>query len=123
MYYFYNLQIFLTFFCVFIYILLRTKIIFLKIKLLKKYFPIIFYNDNVSFEATNLLNSIENVREKEKKIEWGLYLKLINEPTSILNYENIILFEDILDLDFLIKDSRTDWNDTKLFSFILPFSK
>ena len=84
----------------------------------KEYFPIIFYNDNVSFEATNLLNSIENVREKEKKIEWGLYLKLINEPTSILNYENIILFEDILDLDFLIKDSRTDWNDTKLFSFI-----
>lgn len=84
----------------------------------EKYFPIVFYNNKICDQATDLLNSPDNLKIKEKKIEWGLYLRLIKDETSILNYEAIIPFEEELDLDYLIKDSRLVWNDIKLFHFI-----
>lgn len=84
----------------------------------EKYFPIVFYNNEICDQATDLLNSSENFKVKERKIEWGLYLKLIKDETSILNYKAIIPFDDVLDLDYLIKDNRLVWNDIKLFHFI-----
>jgi len=84
----------------------------------EKYFPIVFYNNKICDQATDLLNSSENFKVKERKIEWGLYLKLIKDETSILNYKAIIPFDDVLDLDYLIKDNRLVWNDIKLFHFI-----
>ncbi len=83
-----------------------------------EYYPIIFHNNQICIEATELLNSLDNVETKEKKIEWGLYLKLIKDPTAVLDYESIIPFEDLLELDSLVKDNRLSWNDKQLFSFI-----
>lgn len=84
----------------------------------KVYIPIIFYNDQVSVKATELLYKTENVGLKEMKIEWGLYLKLIKDPNANLDYETIIQFEDLLDLNSLVKDDRIVWHDEKLFLFI-----
>lgn len=89
----------------------------------EKYFPVVFYNNEICSQATNLLNSPENFKVKERKIEWGLYLKLIKDETSILNYDTIIPFEEVLDLDYLIKDNRLVWNDIKLFHFIAERSE
>lgn len=83
-----------------------------------EYFPVIFYNDRICTQATELLNSAENLKAKEKKTEWGLYLKLINDPNAVLDYETVIPFEDLLELDSLIKDTRLQWNDKKLFYYI-----
>lgn len=82
------------------------------------YYPIIFHNNQFCIEATELLNSIDNADTKKKKIEWGLYLKLIKDPTAVLDYESIIPFEDLLELDSLVKDTRLSWNDKQLFFFI-----
>jgi hypothetical protein len=82
------------------------------------YYPIIFYNNRICVEATELLNMTDNIKEQEKKVEWGLYLKLIRDPNAVLDYETIIPFEDLLELDSLIKDTRLAWNDKQLFSFI-----
>lgn len=82
------------------------------------YYPIIFYNNQISVETTELLYSTDNISEKEKKIEWGLYLKLIKDPNAVLDYKTIIPFEDLLELDALIKDTRLVWVDNELFSFI-----
>lgn len=83
-----------------------------------EYYPIIFYNNQICIEATNLLHLPENSTEKEKKIEWGLYLKLIKDPNAVLDYKAIIPFEDLLELDSLVKDNRLAWNDKQLFTFI-----
>lgn len=83
-----------------------------------EYYPIIFYKNQICIEATNLLHLPENSTEKEKKVEWGLYLKLIKDPNAVLDYKTIIPFEDLLDLDSLVKDNRFVWNDKQLFAFI-----
>jgi hypothetical protein len=83
-----------------------------------KYIPIVFYNDSVSTQATDLLHKEENEDQKEKKVEWALYLKLIKDPAAKLDYETIIPFEDLLELNTLIDDKRLIWNDSKLFTFI-----
>jgi hypothetical protein len=82
------------------------------------YYPIIFYNNQICVEATELLNKPDNIKEKEKKVEWGLYLKLIKDPDAVLDYKTIIPFEDLLELDSLIKDTRLVWADNQLFKFI-----
>jgi len=79
------------------------------------YYPIIFLNNQISLDATNLLNEPLNSEQKNKKVEWGLYLKLIKDPEAILDYNTIIPFEDLIELSSLIKDSRLVWSDNKLF--------
>lgn len=83
-----------------------------------EYFPIIFYNNQVCVEATDLLFNSENANLKEKKIEWGLYLKLIKDSNAVLSFEAILPFEDLLELDSLIKDTRLVWDDERLFDYI-----
>jgi len=87
-------------------------------KLDDKYYPILFYNNRISIEATDLLNKPENKNLIAKKIEWGLFLKLIKDPYAVLDYESIIPFEDLLELDSLIEDTRLVWDDIQLFTFI-----
>ena len=68
--------------------------------------------------ATDILNNEANTNLKNNKIEWGLYLRLINDEKAKLDYETIIPFEDILVLDDLIIDKRLVWSDDRLFKFI-----
>lgn len=82
------------------------------------YYPIIFLNNAICHLATDLLNNDANIELKNKKVEWGLYLRLMNDENAVLDYNAISPFEDILELDDLIKDKRLCWNDDELFSFI-----
>ncbi|MGQ1783875.1 DarT ssDNA thymidine ADP-ribosyltransferase family protein [Saccharicrinis sp. GN24d3] len=91
------------------------------IKLFQKggeYYPIIFHKDKVSVQATELLHKPDNLTQKEKKVEWGLYLKLMKDKDARLDYETIIPFADLLELSNLIIDSRLIWSDNSLFDFI-----
>jgi len=83
-----------------------------------EYYPIVFYNDKISTQATDMLHKPENVGHKDKKIEWGLYLKLIKDPNAQLDYQTIFPFEDLLELSSLIEDKRLVWGDNSLFTFI-----
>ena len=82
------------------------------------YYPIIFLNNDICHLATDLLNNDANIELKNKKVEWGLYLRLMNDENAVLDYNAISPFEDILELDDLIKDKRLCWNDDELFTFI-----
>ena len=84
----------------------------------QEYYPVIFYNNQISIEASKLMYKPENADLKEKKIEWGLYLKLIKDPDAILDYDTITPFEDLLELDSLVKDTRLVWKDERFFIFI-----
>jgi len=83
-----------------------------------EYFPIIFQNNQICIEATELLNSLDNSDLKERKKEWGLYLKLIKDPNASLDFNSLVVFEDLLEFDSLVKDSRLCWSDGKVFNFI-----
>lgn len=82
------------------------------------YLPVIFYNSIICETATKLLNNIDNITEKKKKIEWALYLKLVKDPDATLDFETVIPFKDLLELDSLIEDKRLVWSDNNLFNFI-----
>lgn len=83
------------------------------------YYPVIFQQDKFRSIATELLNNNSNIGLKDKKVEWGLYLRLMNDESAVLDYSSISPFEDILDFDNLIPDKRLAWYDDSLFSFIV----
>jgi len=84
----------------------------------QQYYPIVFFDEQISDAATVLLNSPENVRIRDIKIEWGLYLRLLNDPNAILDYKALEPFLDIFNLNNLIRDSRFSWGDDTLFNYI-----
>jgi tetratricopeptide (TPR) repeat protein len=83
-----------------------------------QYYPIIFYQDNICNLATDILNNEANISLKDKKIEWGLFLRLMNDPTAVLDYKTLLPFEDIIEIDDLISDKRLLWFDDELFRLI-----
>ena len=83
-----------------------------------QYYPIIFYQDNICNLATKILNNEANISLKDKKIEWGLFLRLMNDPTAVLDYKTLLPFEDIIEIDDLISDKRLAWSDDELFRLI-----
>lgn len=79
-----------------------------------------FFHNGQECESLNNLYELEaNHREKEKKIEWALYCKLLHDEHAILNYNTLYPFEDIIQFNEIIKDSRVDWHDSKLLYFII----
>lgn len=87
-----------------------------------QYYPIIFYNGKVSVEATDILYRSQNVDICNKKIQRALYCKLINNADSVINYNEIKLFEDAIEQDefeLIVKDRRTDWADSATYNYIV----
>ena len=85
------------------------------------YFPIVFVNDVVSQEATDLINQPYNRERKEIKVEWGKYLRLLQDSSTIIDYEAISPFLDILSLKDILNDKiapRLIWSDNMLFNHI-----
>lgn len=82
------------------------------------YFPIAFYEGQICGPATEILNDPQNCTTKENKVEWGLYLQLLNDTGIILDYSKVGPFVDIIDIDRLIGDIRLDWSDHKIFDLI-----
>ena len=80
---------------------------------------IFFSLDDIPCQTLNVLYNLPINREiKERKVERALYTKLMNDKDASLTYELLAPFEDILEIDKLIEDSRFDWNDANLRNLI-----
>ena len=87
-----------------------------------QYYPIIFRNGLVSVEATDILYRNQNSDICKKKIQKALYCKLMSNSDSVINYNEIKLFEDAIEQDeyeLIVKDKRTDWTDSETYSYIV----
>lgn len=85
------------------------------------FYPIVFVNDVVSQEATDLINQPYNREIRETKVEWGQYLRLLQDSSTIIDYESISPFLDILSLKDILNEkmaSRLIWSDKLLFNHI-----
>lgn len=80
---------------------------------------IIFSFDEVPCQSLNALYNLPiNQETKERKVERALYTKLMNDKDVSLTYDLLASFEDILEIDKLIEDSRLDWKDAELRNLI-----
>ena len=64
-----------------------------------QYYPIIFHNGIVSVEATDILYRNQDADICKKKIQKALYCKLMSNSDSVINYNEIKLFEDAIEQD------------------------
>ena len=74
--------------------------------------------ESVSEYASQLLNSDENAKSKAIKVEWGYYLRLLNDQNALLTSESLAPFEDIIEWSKVVMDSRFCWNDSVLFNML-----
>lgn len=73
-----------------------------------------------SCPVLNALFELEvNADVKERKVEQCLYYRLVNNPDVILDYKALQPFEDIIEVDQLIEDSRLVWTDPQLLQLII----
>lgn len=80
---------------------------------------IMFSYDGVPCRTLNSFYSLPiNQATKARKVERALYTKLMNDKDASLTYNLLAPFEDILEIDKLIEDSRLDWKDAKLRDLI-----
>lgn len=84
-----------------------------------EHYLIYYSNNKPCSKLFELFESEHNKDEKEKKIEWALLYQILNDPTAVLNYSNIGRFADILEIDKLIPDKRTQWSDPDLTRLIV----
>ena len=83
------------------------------------HYSLSFSNDGkVCSELTDLYNLPTNIEEKDRKVEFALYTKLLRDENAVLNYQTLSPFEDIIELDKMIPDSRVDWHDLDLLQLI-----
>ena len=82
-------------------------------------FVIIYSNDgSISENASELINAEVNSNVKSIKVEWGYYLRLLNDPNAKLDSEALKPFEDIIEWEVVVKDNRFCWDDSALFRMI-----
>lgn len=87
-----------------------------------EFYPIIFKDEEVSLEATDILYRTQNEHLYNQKVKKALYYKLINNTDSVINYNEIKHFEDELDeedFELILRDSRTEWSDSSTYEFIV----
>lgn len=83
----------------------------------KKY-PIVFYQDEVSLKANDLLFNDCNAQYVRDKIHIGEYLYLVRESGMRLTYQSLYPYMDVWSLDDFLDSENLDWNDKKLFDSI-----
>ena len=82
-------------------------------------FAVIYSTDgSVSEIASQLLNAEVNEKILSIKVEWGYYLRLLNDPNEPLNFETLKPFEDIIEWDKVILEQRFCWDDIYLFKML-----
>lgn len=87
-------------------------------KVLDNYY-ILFSYDSIPCRTLNSIYNLPvNQTTKERKVERALYTKLMNDKDASFTYELLAPFEDILEIDKLIEDSRLDWKDAELRNLI-----
>lgn len=78
-------------------------------------YPIVFYQDEVSVKANDLLFSDYNTQYVCNKIHIGEYLYLVRESGMRLTYQSLYPYMDVWSLDDFLDSEYLDWNDKKLF--------
>lgn len=79
-----------------------------------------FISAGNSCPVLNALFEFEvNADAKDRKVEQCLYYRLVNNPDVILDYKALQPFEDIIEVDQLIEDSRLAWTDPQLLQLII----
>lgn len=81
-------------------------------------YPIVFYQDEVSVKANDLLFSDYNAQYVCNKIHIGEYLYLVRESGMRLTYQSLYPYMDVWSLDDFLESEYLDWNDKKLFDSI-----
>lgn len=82
-------------------------------------YVVVYSNDgNVSEYASEIINDDRNEKIRNIKIEWGYYLRLLNDPNALLDFDSLEQFEDIIEWNKIVKDDRFCWNDKRLFEML-----
>ena len=81
-------------------------------------YPIVFYQDEVSLKANNLLFNNCNAQYVRAKIHVGEYLYLVRESGIRLTYQSLYPYMDVWSLDDFLESEYLDWNDKRLFDSI-----
>ena len=81
-------------------------------------YPIVFYQDEVSLKANNLLFNNCNAQYVRAKIHVGEYLYLARESGIRLTYQSLYPYMDVWSLDDFLESEYLDWNDKRLFDSI-----
>lgn len=81
-------------------------------------YPIVFYKDEVSLKANDLLFNECNAQYVREKIHIGEYLYLVRESGKSLTYQSLYPYMDMWSLDDFLDSEYLDWNDKKLFDSI-----
>ena len=81
-------------------------------------YPIVFYQDEISLKANDLLYNNCNAQYVRDKIHIGEYLYLVRESGIGLTYQSLRPYMDIWSLDDFLDSENLDWNDKRLFDSI-----
>ena len=81
-------------------------------------YPIVFYKDEVSLKANDLLFNECNAQYVREKIHIGEYLYLVRESGQKLTYQSFYPYMDVWSLDDFLDSEYLDWNDKNLFNRI-----
>ena len=74
-------------------------------------YPIVFYKDEVSLKANDLLFNECNAQYVREKIHIGEYLYLVRESGKSLTYQSLYPYMDMWSLDDFLDSEYLDWND------------
>ena len=81
-------------------------------------YPIVFYKNEVSLNANDLLFNDCNAQYVRDKIHIGEYLYLVRESGMRLSYQSLYPYMDVWSLDDFLDSEYLDWNDKSLFDSI-----
>lgn len=81
-------------------------------------YPLVFFNDKISIETNELLIQKCNTTYISRKIHLGEYLHLVRESATALDYDSMIPYKDIWNLDDFLSSNRLEWKDEKFFEEI-----
>lgn len=84
-----------------------------------EYFPIIMNGNEPSTKATQILLEPVNKDRKDIIILECLFQKLWDDKSSVLNYNTLSPYFELVDFEELTKDYRTKWTDEDLFNVII----
>lgn len=87
-----------------------------------EYLPIVKNGENVAILATQLFDFEENALLRENAILECLFSKLWDDKSAELNCDALEPYLELVDYEELTKDSRTVWNDTRLFRQIVDMA-
>ena len=87
-----------------------------------EYIPVVYSGDRIAPLATKLFEIPENSQQKENAILECLFRKLWDNPESVLNYESLEPYFNLINYEELTKDARTVWTDERLFGQIAKMS-